>query len=102
MWLKKNNIEAYKEWKSQSVIRGKQIHEQNVEAVRNSEAENLEKIQTDIIVKMRGEGRTDEEIDRYIGIWAKSLKLWGSDEKKLNWKEATREYDKELQESKTK
>jgi hypothetical protein len=102
LWLKKTNIEAYKEWKSQAQIRGKQIHQQNVEASRNAEAERLEKLQTEKIVAMKAEGKSDEEIDRYVGIWVKTLKLWATDEPKLNWKEATREYERELEESKTK
>lgn len=100
LWLKKNNPQAYKEWKSNSVARGRQIHEQNVEAQRNAEAENLEKMQTSIIVRMREEGKSDAEIDRYVGIWVKTLKLWASEEKPLTWKEATREYERELAESK--
>lgn len=100
LWLKRNNPEAYREWKSNSVARGRQIHDQNVEAQRNAEAERLEKIQTDIIVRMREEGRSDSEIDRYVGIWVKTLKPWATDEKPLNWKAATREYDSELAESK--
>jgi hypothetical protein len=100
LWLKKNNPAAYREWKSKAAERGASIHASNVEAVRNAETERLEKTQTDIIVRMKSEGRTDAEIDRYIGIWVKTLSLWASDEPKMSWKEATREYDKELASSK--
>jgi hypothetical protein len=102
LWLKRTNPTAYKEWKSQSHTRGKMIFEQNVEAARNAEVERLEKLQTEKIVAMKAEGRSEEEIDRYIGIWVKTLKLWATGEKPLNWKEATREYERELEESKTK
>jgi len=56
LWLKRTNPTAYKEWKSQSHARGKQIFEQNVEAVRTAEAERLENLQTEKIVAMKADG----------------------------------------------
>jgi hypothetical protein len=102
LWLKKTNAPAYKEWKSQAQARGRRIFEENAEKVRNDESERLEKTQTEIIVRMKAEGKSDEEIDRYVGTWVKTLKIWGSDEQPLNWKEAQREYDEELAQSKKK
>jgi hypothetical protein len=100
LWLKRTNKEAYKKWKSESVKRGNAIHEQNTEAIRNAESEMLEKKQTDIIVRMREEGKTEEQIDEFIAIWIKTIKTWGSDEPKLSLRKATKEYKKESKNSK--
>ena len=95
LWLKKNNIAAYKEWKANRHARSKQLIENQNSIVRNQEEENLEKLQTKIISDMRNNGKTDEEINKYIAIWVKTLHLWGSDEQPLTWKEAEREYEEE-------
>lgn len=95
LWLKENNIAAYKEWKSNRHTRGKQLIETQNAAVRNKEEETLEARQTKIISDMRDKGKTEEEINKYIAIWVKTLRLWGSDEQPLTWKEAEREYEEE-------
>ena len=95
LWLKKNNIAAYKEWKANSHLRGKQLMDNQTTAVRNKEEESLEALQTKIISDMRNNGKTEEEINKYIAIWVKTLRLWGSDEQALTWKEAEREYEEE-------
>ena len=95
LWLKKNNIAAYKEWKANRHVRAKQLIENQNSVVRNKEEETLEALQTKIISDMRNNGKTDEEINKYIAIWVKTLRLWGSDEQPLTWKEAEREYEEE-------
>ena len=95
LWLKKTNPTAYKEWKSQSVQRGKQLHEAQTEAVRKAEEERLEKIQTDMIVSMKAEGKSDAEIDKHVAIWVKTLKLWGSNDRPMRYREAVREFTEE-------
>lgn len=95
LWLKENNISAYKEWKSNRHLRAKQLTESQSESIRNQEESRLESLQTRIITDMRNKGKTEEEITRYVAIWVKTLHLWGSDEQPLSWKEAEREYEEE-------
>jgi hypothetical protein len=95
LWLKKNNIAAYKEWKANRYQRGNSLQETQRELVTKSEESFLEDMQTKIISEMREDGKSNEEIDRYISIWVKTLSLWGSGEKRLSWKEAEREYEEE-------
>lgn len=96
LWLKKNNPQAYKEWKSQSTERGKMLSEQQEEKIREAESTRLEAIQADMINRLESEGKTKEEIDREISIWALTIKPWGSTENKLTRKEAEKQYDLEL------
>ena len=93
--MKKTNPSIYKQYKVNSRERGTTLHETSTENGRKSEADSLEKIQTRMIVSMREKGMSDSEIDRYIAIWVKTLKVWGSKEKPMNWKEATLEYESE-------
>lgn len=93
LWLKKNNPSAYKQWKSQSFQRGKTLSQEFEDKVRENETANLEKIQAELINKLSDEGKSQEEIDRHVNIWAMTLKPWGSDEKKLKLKEAEKQYD---------
>ncbi len=95
LWLKKNNPVAYREWKINSLERGKSIHQQNVDAINKSLEENYEAQQGRIIERMKTEGKSQEEIDRHISIWVSTLKVWGSDEKPLRWKDAVSQYDLE-------
>lgn len=95
LWLKKNNLAAYKEWKANRHVRAKQLMDNQTTAVRNQEEEKLESLQTKIISDMRSKGKSDEEINKYIAIWVKTLRLWGSDEQPLTWKEAEKEYEEE-------
>jgi|NOAtaT_6_FD_contig_61_901994_length_2019_multi_4_in_0_out_0_3 hypothetical protein len=95
LWLKKNNIEEYKKWKALNQLRGRTIHQENVELVQKAEAERLEKLQNEKIREMKKRGMSNEEIDRHIEIWVKTLKLWGTHEKPLSWKEAEREWASE-------
>lgn len=93
LWLKKNNPAAYKQWKSQSFQRGKTLSTEFEEKVRETETARLEKIQAELINKLSEEGKTQEEIDRHVNVWAMTLKPWGSDEKRLTLKDAQKEYD---------
>jgi|688.fasta_scaffold1234360_1 hypothetical protein len=93
LWLKKNNPAAYKQWKSQSFQRGKTLSNEFEEKVRENETTRLEKIQAELINKLSEEGKTQEEIDRHVNVWAMTLKPWGSDEKRLKLKDAEKEYD---------
>lgn len=95
LWLKKTNPTAYKEWKSQSIQRGIQLQSAQSESVRKMEEDHLEKIQTDMIVKMKSEGKSDAEIDQYIAIWVKTLKIWGSNERPMRFRDAMKEYKEE-------
>jgi len=95
LWLKKTNPIAYREWKSESLKRGKFIHEQNVEAVNKSLEEQYEAHQGKIIERLKSEGKSQEEIDRHISIWVSTLKVWGSDERPMSWTEAEKQYDLE-------
>ena len=95
LWLKVNNIAAYKEWKANRHTRSKQLIETQTSAVRSKEEETLEARQSKIISDMKDKGKTEEEINKYIAIWVKTLHLWGSDEQPLTWKEAEKEYEEE-------
>jgi hypothetical protein len=90
-FLKKTNPTAYKEWKSESIKRGNEIHQANVESVRKSEEAYYESQQTKIISQLREEGKTNEEIDSFIAKWVQTIKVWGSDERPKRWRELNRE-----------
>lgn len=90
-FLKQTNPEAYKQWKSEAIERGNQIHESNVEAVRKTEEAHYEKLQTSIIESMRAAGKTDKEIDEYIADWVQTIKVWGSKERPKRIREIHRE-----------
>lgn len=96
LWLKKTNPTAYKEWKSQSTERGKSLMEQQEEKVREVETAKLEKAQAELINRLESEGKTKEEIDRHVSIWALTIKPWGTSEKRISWKEAEKQYELEL------
>lgn len=95
-FLKKTNPTAYKEWKENSIERGKKFEEEQTRLVEDKHAEALEGIQNKIIQDLRNEGKSQEEIDRHMSIWIKTIKPWGSNEKPLSWKEAEKEYELEL------
>lgn len=95
LWLKKNNPQEYKKWKSNFVTRGRLLHEEHVRATQDFEEQTLEKRQADIIVKLKEAGKSDSEVDRHIGIWIKTIKQWASDEPRMNLRKATRSYDLE-------
>jgi hypothetical protein len=90
-WLKKTDLAKYKEWKLESVTRGKKIHEENTEKVLQSQSEYYENLQTQLIQSMRNEGKTDSEIDSYIEDWVKTIKVWGSKEKPIRMREIKRQ-----------
>ncbi len=94
-FLKKTNPEAYRQWKSESLSRGKSIHENNQEAINKSLESQYEVYQEKIIERLKSEGKSQEEIDRHISIWVSTIKIWGSGEKPLKWKEAELQYDLE-------
>jgi len=62
-WLKKTDPVRYRTWKSEAPARGKQIHADNVEKIRQAESEMYEARQTKIIENLRNEGFSDSEID---------------------------------------
>lgn len=90
-FLKKTNPEAYKQWKSEAIERGRQIHESNVEAVRKSEEEHYEKIQTQMIEAMREQGFDNTQIDEKIAEWVQTIKVWGAGERPKRLREIRRE-----------
>jgi hypothetical protein len=83
LWLKKVDPIKYREWKSNSQERGKQIHSDNVEKVRQSESEFYENMQTQMIDRLRNEGLSNQEIDEQVENWVKTIKVWGSDERPI-------------------
>jgi uncharacterized membrane protein YebE (DUF533 family) len=90
-FLKKTNPAAYKQWKSESIERGNQIHESNAEAVRKAEETHYENLQTSLIASMRADGKTDAEIDEYIAEWVQTIKLWGVNESPKRLREIRKE-----------
>lgn len=94
-FLKKHNPAEYKKWKASSKERGEQLFNEHQEDVMKSIEDKLEAHQTKMIVDMRAEGKTDEEIDKSIAIWLKTVSVWGSEEKGLKLKEAIKEYESE-------
>lgn len=95
-FLKKSNPTAYKEWKSASVERSKKYVEEQNESVESQQTEYFEAKQNKLIQDLREQGKTQEEIDKHVSIWVKTLKVWGSDERPLTWKEAEKEYELEV------
>ena len=83
LWLKKVDPAQYREWKKDSLMRGKATHEENEEQVRKAEEAFYEALQTKMIESLRVEGRSNEEIDSFIEDWAQTIKVWGSHEKPL-------------------
>jgi hypothetical protein len=77
-WLRKTDINKYREWKSESIERGNKIHQENVERVRQQESENYEKRQTEMIENLREKGYSDSEIDEHVEGWVSSIKPWAS------------------------
>jgi hypothetical protein len=94
-FLKKVNPTAYDQWKSNSTERSKKFVEEQNQLIEDKQTEHLEGVQNKLINDLRNLGKTQEEIDRHIAIWIKTLKPWGSTEKSLTWKEAEKEYELE-------
>ena len=94
-FLKKHNPAAYAEWKSNSTERSKKFVDEQNQLIEDKQTEYLEGIQNKLINDLRNLGKTQEEIDRHIAIWIKTLKPWGSTDKPLTWKEAEKEYELE-------
>lgn len=94
-WLKKTNPSAYKEWKSDSLDRGRNIHESHVTSINDKHEARYQDLQANMIVKLREQGLSDEEIDKQVAIWVMTIKPWGTEGKALTLKEATREYEAE-------
>jgi len=76
-WLKKNNPKGYEEMKSADEFQGTTIHKANVDASIASQREQLEALQTRMIVSLRKQGKTDSEIDSFISNWVKNIKIVG-------------------------
>lgn len=94
-FLKQTNPQGYKDWKSNATERGFKLHQEQVESVRKEHEEFYERKQTNMIIKLRNEGKTNEEIDKHIAIWIKTIKPWSSNEKALSLKDAKKEYELE-------
>jgi len=94
-FLKKSNPLAYKEWKQTSIERGKKFKEEQTQLIEDKHNESLELLQDKIIQDLRNQGKTQEEINKHIDIWVKTIKPWGSGEKSLSWKDAVKEYELE-------
>ena len=94
-FLKKTNPTAYKEWKENSLERGKRYEEEQTQIVEDKHNTALESLQNKMIQDLRDQGKSQEEIDRHVAIWVKTIKPWGSDEKPLTWKDAVKEYELE-------
>jgi hypothetical protein len=90
-FLKKFHPAQFAEYKAGVLERGKKIHEQNVDAVSKAEEARYEEIQNQMIMKMRAEGKTNEEIDAHIEDWVKTIKVWGSDSRPMRMREIRRE-----------
>jgi hypothetical protein len=90
LWLKKVDPIKYREWKANSQERGKQIHSDNVEKVRQSESEFYENMQTQMIDRLRNEGLSNQEIDEQVENWVKTIKIWGSDERPIRRRQLTK------------
>jgi len=94
-FLKKTNPIAYKEWKESSIERGKRFEEEQTQFIEDKHTEALESIQNKMIQDLREQGKTQEEIDKHVSVWVKTIKPWGSVEKPLSWKDAVKEYELE-------
>ena len=94
-WLKKTNPQQYAEWKSDSLERGKNIHESHVSSINDKQEEHYQNLQANMIVKLREQGLSDEEIDKQVAIWVMTIKPWGTEGKPLSLKEAIKEYEAE-------
>lgn len=90
-FLKKFHPAQYAEYKSGVMERGRKIHQDNVEAVSKAEEAHYEEIQNRMILEMRAQGKTNEEIDSYIEDWVKTIKVWGSDSRPMRQREIRRE-----------
>jgi hypothetical protein len=90
-WLKKTDPVRYRTWKAEAPARGKQIHADNVEKIRQAESEMYEARQTKIIENLRNEGFSDSEIDEHVEDWVKTIKVWGSSERPKRMREIKKE-----------
>jgi hypothetical protein len=99
-FLKATNPAAYKEWKDNSLERGNQYKEQHTQIIEDKQTQHFEDIQAKLIQDMLAQGKTQQEIDKHISIWVKTIKPWGSTEKPLSWKDAEKEYELEMTKSK--
>lgn len=91
LWLKKNNPVAYREWKSNSIQRGREMHQQFTDSIMDRMNENLEVQQAKLIERLEAEGKTKEEIDIAVSEWVSRLKIWGSDETPKRYREIVKE-----------
>jgi hypothetical protein len=91
IYLKKTDFPKYREWKDKVKERGRALFFSNREAVEKKEEEFYENMQTQLIQTLRDKGVEDSAIDQYIEDWVQTLKVWGSNEKPLKWKEVQRQ-----------
>lgn len=96
-FLKKVNPQAYKQWKEATPERSKSLIAEQNEKVEAQQTEYFEAQQNRIINQLKDQGKSQIEIDRHIDIWARTVKVWGSNEKALSWKEAEAQYELENQ-----
>jgi hypothetical protein len=90
-WLKKVDPARYKEWKAGAQERGRKIHAENVEKVRQYESDFYEAQQTKMIENLRSDGFSDSEIDEQVEDWVKTIRVWGSNERPKRRREIRRE-----------
>lgn len=95
-WLKKYNPVEYKKWKSSSLERGKSLYETNLNSVLDKQESHYQNIQANKIIELQSKGLSEKEIEREISIWTMTLKPWGTTDKPLSLKEATKLYDLEF------
>ena len=95
-FLKATNPIAYKEWKESSISRGNKYQEEQTKNIEDKQTKYFEDTQAKLIQDLLEQGKTQEEIDRHIAIWIKTIKPWGSTEKPLSWKAAEKEYELEI------
>ena len=80
-WLRKTDLKRYREYKAGVAERGRQVHADNVEKVRQAESERYEAKQTQMIDRLRNDGLSDSEIDEHVSNWVDTIKPWSSDVK---------------------
>ena len=94
-YLKKTNPSVYRQWKSQSQERGQKLFNEHKENTLKEQETYLENLQTQVITSLKLAGKSDSEIDRYVEIWVKTIKLWGQPESGMRWHDAVKECDLE-------
>jgi hypothetical protein len=95
-WLKKNQPIEYAKWKAGSLERGKTLQENHTNAILEKQDAYYQDRQANMIIELQSKGLSQEEIDRQVSIWTLTIKPWGTTEKALTLKEATKQYELEF------